>query len=498
LTGAFRGSLLAVALFAVHPLRVEPVAWAAARKHVLAAFFLALSLLAWRRHLSRPAPGRYLAALALFALGLAANPMLAVLPALLLLLDWWPLGRFPVGQPVRSGAAWLIREKIPFLALSCLAAVLAFLAQSEGGNLSSLTALPFSLRLTNAVSSAAAYLRQAAWPIGLSFFYEYPMDGIPFARLGLSLLLLATITALASRERRRRPWLAMGWGWYLVTLLPVIGLIQVGAQSMADRYTYLPLVGPFLAGSLWLTGIADERRSARLPAVLLAGTAVLTCALLTVRQVGSWRDEITLWTRALEVAGERPVAHNHLGLALEKAGRAQEAEGHFRSALRLAPDYGEAFGNLGALLAAGGRTREAAESLARAAALEPRSAVYRNNLGLALHLLGRRAEAEASVEEALRLDPDHPEAHNNRGLLWATEGRVDRAEQEFRRAVELREGYAEARVNLGRVLLTLGDPGEALVHLRRAAELKPDDAALREQLREAERAFAVHGARAGQ
>ena len=455
LTGAFWGSLLAASLFALHPLRVEPVAWAAARKHVLAAGLLSLTLLAWQRHLSRPAPGRYLAALALFALGLAANPMLAILPALLLLLDWWPLGRFPLGQAGRGGARWLVEEKIPFLVLSCAAAVLAFTAQFSGRNLSSLSDLPLGPRLANAVNSGAAYLVYAAWPTRLSFFYEYPLGGIPPWRLGLSALFLAAITALVVRERRLRPWLAVGWGWYLVTLLPVAGLIQIGAQGMADRYAYIPLVGPFLAGSLWLAELCTERCPLRLPASLLAGTAVLACALLAVRQTGFWRDEVSLWTRALEVAGESSMAHNHLGLALEKQGRAQDAEGHYRAALRLAPDHGEALGNLGALLAAGGRFQEAVGFLARAVTLVPASAVYRNNLGLALHLLGRQAEARASLEEALRLDPGYPEAHNNLGLILVAEGRLEAAEAEFRRAVDLREGYAEARSNLGRVLLAL-------------------------------------------
>lgn len=460
LTGALWSSLLAACLFALHPLRVESVAWVAERKDVLSGLLFLATLLAWRQHLASPRRSRKGLTLLLYALGLAAKPMLVTLPFLLLLLDWWPLGR------LRAGARWhvlraLAAEKIPFLLLALGTTAIAVLAQVRGGTISTLGELPVGLRLENAAVSIVEYLRLGVWPRHLLHFYEYPPHGWPAWRVALSGVLLVGGTLLAFREARRRPYLAAGWAWYLVTLLPVLGLVQIGAQRMADRYTYLPLIGPAMSLSRWLAEVFSRSTAGRLVVVAITAVALPSCVMLTRGQVAAWGSEETLWVRALGIAGGSPMIHNQLGLVLDASGRRGAAETQYRAALRLDPDHAEALANLGVLLAREGRGPEALVQLERAASLSPRSAALLSNLGLVLHDAGRGGAAKERLREALLLDPGLPEAHNNLGVVLAAEGSLVAAAEQFRRALDLREDYAEARANLERALLRLNRPAGA-------------------------------------
>jgi tetratricopeptide (TPR) repeat protein len=404
LTGRLAPSAVVAGLFALHPLRVESVAWAAERKDVLSALFLLLALLAYVRHAARPGPGRYLAVAALFALGLCAKPMLVTLPLLLLLLDGWPLGRFRAEPPGR-----LLLEKAPLLALSAAASAVTYFAQRGAGAMGLAGEVPAGGRLANAVVSYAAYLGKALWPVDLAVFYPYPAGAHPAWRVGAAVIALAGLAGLALAGLRRRPWRAAGLLWYLVALVPVVGVVQVGAQAMADRYTYVPLVGIFLALT-WEAAAAARIRGGRTPAAALAVAALLACALLTRRQVAVWRDGETLLVHALAVTRENWVAHYSLGAAREREGRTAEAVAEYEAALRIRPGYVWAENNLGRLLALAGDLPGAIGHLEAAVRGAPRSALPRLNLGLALEAAGRAGEAAAQYAEAARLDPGDPVA----------------------------------------------------------------------------------------
>ncbi|MBI4577372.1 MAG: tetratricopeptide repeat protein [Planctomycetes bacterium] len=404
LTGGWWSSALAAALFALHPLRTESVAWVAERKDVLSGALGFACLLAWSRYLERPAPGRYVAPLALHALALAAKPMLVTLPCLLLLLDLWPARR------LGRGPARLVLEKLPFLALSAASSWLTWQAQHAGNATVDLAAYPVGVRVSNAAVSCVAYLGQALWPAGLVVFYPHPEARIDPTRVALAAAGLALATALALAAARRRPWWTVGWLWYLGTLVPVIGLVQVGAQARADRYTYLPLVG--LAWALaWEAAALARRGLAARAAVAAASLAALAALVpLTHAQVAVWRDTGTLFRHALAATEENWLAHNALGDHLRKEDRLDEAAGEFRAALVVWPLYAEAHNNLGGVLALQGRLDEAAAHLGEAVRIKPRYADAHSNLGVVLASLGRRDEAERHLREALTLDPDHERA----------------------------------------------------------------------------------------
>jgi len=352
MTGAVWRSAVVAALFGVHPLRVESVAWVAERKDVLSALFWLLTLRAYAGFAAPAEPAaprrgrRYALALALFALGLMAKPMLVTLPFTLLLLDWWPLGRLG-----RTGAWPLVREKIPFVALAAASSAVTLIVQERGGAVSAVSSEPFALRLENAVVSLVAYLRDMLWPAGLTVIYPFP-ESVPAWQAAGACLVLGGISLAAWRLARSHPYVPVGWLWYLGTLLPVAGLVRVGLQARADRYTYVPLIGIFIAvvwGGAELAARAGARfpRRPALPAAapaLLAAASILALAAAARHQVGYWKDNVTLWTRAtvLTLRVDEFEAHMSLGAALAAQGRSGEALRHFAEAVRLRPDSAEA------------------------------------------------------------------------------------------------------------------------------------------------------------
>ena len=388
------GSLLAALLFSVHPLRVESVAWVTERRDVLSGFFYLLALLAYLRYCESPRRRRYAAALALFAAALLSKSMAVTLPVVLLLLDAWPLRRH----------AW--REKVPFFALSAVAGALALVAQRQAGALSSAGLLGALEHLAVAGYALAFYLRKTLLPARLSPIYELParVDPLAWPYVASALVVLA-LSAVAIAARRRWPAFAVAWASYVVTLLPMSGLLHVGPQIAADRYTYLPcLGGALLAGGAYVRGrMALRARST--PGILLdvaAGALPVMLAVLTLGQVQVWRDSETLWSHALAV-GPSAIAHAKLGVVRDERGRTEEAIAHYRAALALHPDMPDAYNALGIALARQGRWDEAVEQYRRALARQPGSAEAHLNLAAALERLGKSSEAAQHVREAQRL-----------------------------------------------------------------------------------------------
>ncbi len=419
LTGRRGIALTAATLFALHPLRVESVAWLSERKDLLAGLFCVLTLMAWLRYLRRPSPSRYLAALGLFALGLMSKPMLVTLPFLLLLADWWPLGR--LRHPGWRRPGLLLLEKLPFLLLSLAASVVTLHAQgaASGGVR---WEIPVADRLANAIVAAAMYLVKAAWPSRLAIIYPFRQP-IPPAELIGALLGLAVISGLCLWHRRRRPWLLFGWLWYLGMLTPVSGLVPVGWQAMADRYTYLPLIGVLLVvswgGPRWrfMAGIPAPRLRA---ALTLA--AALLLALTTRRQLAYWTDGVRLFGRAIEVTDGNWLARFNLGTYLLDRGRYVEAEEHLQEGLHLKPDDAEGQNNLGMVRYHRRNLTGAAEAFRAAASLAPRDPRPWCNLGNVLQDQGKPREAVAAYEQALSRDPNHAPTLHNLGRLLVTLG----------------------------------------------------------------------------
>jgi Flp pilus assembly protein TadD len=417
LTGVVWPAALVAALFALHPLRVESVAWAAERKDVLATLLTLAAAHAYARAARRGAVARAAAPPLLFAAALLAKPTPVTLPLALLLLDWWPLGRWSPtpGAPPAAGApllrllppARLWLEKLPLFALAAASCAVTYAVQHRDDVMSTLDQLPPASRAAGALLAYAQYLAAALWPARLAAYYPRPAGVAPAALAGAAVLLVA-LTALCLGAARRRPYLAVGWLWYLGTLVPMIGLVQVGEQARADRYTYLPMIGVAL-GVVWLAADAVRRRPPlRAAAAALALAALLALTLATRAQVRVWRDTETLFTHALAVTRGNWMAHNNLGVALAGRGRIPEAEAQFRAALAIRPDNTDALENLGRSLIDQWRAAEALPFLREATRRRPASAVDHFMLGHALEAAGDRAGALREFGEAARLAPGEP------------------------------------------------------------------------------------------
>jgi len=444
MTGAFWRSAFVAAVFAIHPLRVESVAWVAERKDVLSGLFFILTIGAYVRYARHPwSLIRYGLVVLLFALGLMCKAMLVTLPFVLLLLDYWPLRRAET-----SGK--LIMEKLPLLALAAAACVITFLAQNRVVQLAESTSM--SLRFANALVSCMVYLGQMVWPVGLAVFYPYPQNGLPERKIILAVTLLAGLSAVAFWQRRQQPWLLMGWLWYLVMLLPVIGIIQVGEQAHADRYTYLPQIGIYVAVA-WLAGTWAAKWQAG--GLAVGSLTAATLAVLTVcawKQTTFWKTGETLWTHALACTPPNDIAWNGLGLALNQKGRADEAITCFQKAVQINPNCADAHNNLGLVLLPKARVDDAIAHCQMALRLRPDYKETHINLGNALVQKGRVDEAISQYEEALRISSDYAEAHNDLANALLAKGKVDEAISHYHEALEIKPSYADARYNLGLAL----------------------------------------------
>jgi tetratricopeptide (TPR) repeat protein len=501
LTGAFWRSVLVALLFGVHPLHVESVAWVAERKDVLSTLFWLLTMAAYAYYAARPGLGRYLLVVVGLAVGLLAKPMLVTLPCVFLLLDYWPLRRLGVkkGSGVFLsdkktpdpffGLRAALLEKLPLIAVAALSCTMTVFAQREGKSVMPLEELPLLDRLANAVVAYVRYLEMAVWPDRLAVFYPHPHGNLPAWQVGGAVLLLTAVTLLVLGGARRHPYAPVGWLWYLGTLVPVIGLVQVGEQALADRYTYVPFIGLFLMvvwGANDLLGAWGVRRAV---AGVLAGAMLLPLMVATYQQVRVWHDRQTLWEHALAVTEDNYLAHNHVGIMLTEKGQLDAALAHFQESVGIHPRSALAHNNLALVLGQQGHQEEALEHFREAVRLNPRDAMAHYNLGSALLGQGKPTEAVAQLEAAVEVDPAFGDAHNNLGAVLNRLGRNDEARLHFATAVQLNPQNAEAVHNLGGAFENEGALQEAIECYGKAVRLRPGAIVFRCNL-----AYALHEA----
>ncbi|MEJ2429930.1 MAG: tetratricopeptide repeat protein [Deltaproteobacteria bacterium] len=498
MTGALWRSGLVAALFALHPLHVESVAWVAERKDVLSTFFLFLTLLSYIWYVQRSGFYRYLLIILFFTLGLMAKPMVVTLPFVLLLLDYWPLERIRLAQSGSSHAGQshpstftkkpkaqafsLLLEKTPLFVLAAGSCLVTFLVQRSGGAVGALEVYPFYIRVANGLVSYVNYIIKMIWPQNLAVFYPHPGQGLPMWQAAGAGLLLLVISIAVIRLGRRYPYLPVGWLWYVGTLVPVIGLVQVGAQAMADRYTYVPLIGLFFMIAWGVTDLLGSWRYGK-PALAVAATILLSALMVcTTVQVSYWKNSLTLFEHTLRATSHNSQIHNNLGNVLTQKGKLQEAIAHYTKALEISPNYAEAQINLGVALTRQGRLKEAIKHYSAALELKSNSAELHNNLGVALFGLGDIPGAIRNYLAAVQLKPDYAEAHNNLGNGLVKLGKLSEAEIHYGKALKLRADYPEAHNNLGVALARQGRLKEAIAHFREAVRLAPNFAQARTNL----------------
>jgi len=512
MTGSLWPSAFVAAVFAVHPLRVESVAWVAERKDLLSGLFFMLTLGAYLYYVRRPFSWlRYLLVAELFTLGLTAKPMLVTLPFVLLLLDYWPLGRMRVsGLPSDTASKgtvpfslrrkwgqspWrrLIAEKIPLLMLAAASCAVTSLAQHKA--LVPVDVVPVSSRISNALVSYVAYIGQFFYPAGLAIFYPYPGDGVPIWKAAVALAVLGGISVAALLAWRRLPYLFVGWFWYLGMLVPVIGLVQVGSQAMADRYTYLPQIGLCIAVAWGAAAVGQTFLSAgkkagycRWAYGVVSVSLVVALMACAWRQTSFWRDNETLWTRTLACTDRNVFAHNNLGAALASRKNVDAAIAHFQKATDLSPTFAMSYQNLGAALDASGQSDAAAAAYLkaelspyleaivqyqRALALNPDSWIVRSNLASALAAFGHIDQAIAEYRKVLKINPNCPAARNNLANVLVGQGHIDEAIAEYQEAIRLEPDYADAYNNLGAALALRGQLVAAISQFRKALKIEP-------------------------
>jgi tetratricopeptide (TPR) repeat protein len=460
MTGAVWKSVVVAALFAVHPLHVESVAWVSERKDVLSAVFFLLMLNAYVRYARAASITRYLAVAVLFAAGLMSKPMLVSAPVVLLLLDYWPLRRFEQPSATKRKATILkpgnqrriiqrlFLDKIPLLVLSAGACVITFILQKRATG--AIPPLPFPWRLQNAFASYVIYVWETLWPTRLAVFYPHPDNTLAIWEVILAIGFLLAITVAAIVFRSKRPYLFTGWFWYLGMLVPVIGLVQVGEQGHADRYTYLPHIGLFLLAVWLVADLTAVRRSRSRFAVATAVVIIVALAWAAFIQTSYWRNSETLWTHALAVTSDNDVAHNNLGYLCVDRGELDKAISHFETALRIRSGKPDTHYDVG-------------------------SAFVQMNLADALARKGQSDEAMVHYEEAIKLQPNYADAYYNRGNVLFAKGRIDEAVADWEKTLQIQPNDADAHTCLGNALLRQGSPKEAIAHYERALALAPED-----------------------
>ena len=445
MTGALYRSGFVAALFALHPLHIESVAWISERKDVLSTFFWMLTLWFYGHYVKKPHVARYCLVLCAFIFGLMSKPMLVTLPFVLLLFDYWPLNRTDLSS--YKNVAFLIIEKIPMIALSIIISIVAYHAQHEVGAVATTEAYPLGLRLLNATVSYAEYIKKMVWPQGLAVFYPY-FNILPLGKVCLSVLLLTAISFIAAIRGKSHPYLAVGWLWYLGTLIPVLGIVQVGSQAMADRYTYVPLIGLFIIIA-W--GIPELLERWQYKKIWLTAGAVTIIAILIVCsriQAQVWENGLTLFSHAVAVTQKNYLAQGNLGVALAEQDDYEGAIFHYREALKIKPDYAVAHNNLGCALVKLGRQDEAIKHFHAALTSNPDYVSAQRNLADEYAKRGDYQKAIPLYLTALQAEPDNAELCNNLGVALAEKKNIKLAARYFESALRINPDYAEARDNL--------------------------------------------------
>jgi Flp pilus assembly protein TadD len=478
MTGALWRSAFIAALFALHPLHVESVVWVAERKDVLSTFFWMLTMGAYVWYVERRGFLRYLLVLLFFILGLMAKPMLVTLPFVLLLIDYWPLNRFQFGQSSgggskkqRSLALRLVWEKIPLLALAAASSVVTLIVQQTWGAVSSFSAYPLNIRLANAMVSYVGYIGKMVWPSNLAVLYPHP-GSLPAWQIAGACLFLVFTSFAVIRAVRRQPWFAVGWLWFIGTLIPVIGLVQVGSQAMADRYTYVPLIGIFIIVAWGLPELVSGWRYRKVAISTMAVACLSILMATTWLQVRHWKNSIVLFERALAVTDNNYVLHNNLGVAFFLQRKVGKAIDQFREAMKINPGFVDAPINVAIALANKGKMDEAIGYFSEALKINPDSDKAHINLGVALEKLGRTADAIHHYSEALRINPEFDEAHNNLGVALASQEKFDEAIDHYFEALRINPRSAEVHNNLGSALFRKGKINEAVVHFQEALRIR--------------------------
>ena len=485
-------SAFVAAVFAIHPLHVESVAWVTERKDVLSTFFWMLTMGAYVFYVQRRELKRYLLTLFFFALGLMAKPMLVTLPFVLLLLDYWPLRRLQIEKPSvnehtqsdrslnrrskkkerrrsaikaehvnktekqnrqRPAIGHIILEKVPFFVLSLASSIVTYMAQQKAGAVGSLQRFSLSARIANALVSYCGYIGKMIWPENLAVLYPHP-GMLPTWEVVAAVFFLGITTFLIIRNVKRLPYLTMGWLWYLGTLVPVIGLVQVGVQAMADRYTYIPLIG-ILIMVAW--GVPELLKKWRHRNAALATVAVITLSIfsyVTWKQVGYWQNSVTLFKHTLEKTTNNPIMQNNLGNTLEAEGRLDEAIAHYTESLRIDPNLADSYNNIGLALTKQGRADEAIPNFLKAIRISANHAVAHYNLGTVLASQGKLDEAIYHFRESIRISPDYAKAYNNLGNVLLMQGKIDEAIDSYREALRISPDYIMAHENLKNALAT--------------------------------------------
>jgi tetratricopeptide (TPR) repeat protein len=483
LTGAVWRSAFVAALFAIHPLNVESVAWISERKNVLSTFFLILTMLFYVRYVESPGWRRYLPVLICFALGLMSKPMLVTLPFILLLLDYWPLNRLHIDfqsnhqLKIRelicknSNKTFnLILEKIPLFVLSVISIYLTLYASEYVSDIANFESLSLPERISNAVVSYASYIKKLFWPTDLAVFY--PIIDIPVWQFFAALLFLICVTFLVCRYFRKYPYLFVGWFWYLGTLIPVIGLVQVGSQAMADRYTYVPLIGIFIVLAWGLASIASTKYLKNI-VVIVSGLSLIILFIITNFQIQHWRDTTSLFEQALNVTENNYIAHFGLANELLKKNKPDEAIKHYHISLMLDPKNDNALVGFAWALHMKGEDNKAIPMLNLSLKLHPKSIETHNRLGFILFQEGRVDEAIIEYQKAIDLNNEEPLPHINLGNAFIKMGKTEEAINEYRKVLRINPKHAGAHNNIAMLLMSQGKNMEAIKHFREAIRLEP-------------------------
>ena len=481
MTGALWRSAMVAALFAVHPLHVESVAWISERKDVLSTFFGLLALLAYAEYVKRPGWVRYGAALLFFALGLMSKPMVVTLPFLMLVLDYWPLNRYP-----EQGGFWrfaaLVKEKLPFFAMAAASCVATMIAQDRGGAVAPLEMYSFGVRLTNALVAYVMYMGKMIWPVNLSVFYPHPGIRPLWQVAGASLLLLG-ITSFALMQTKRRPWFAVGWLWYLGTLVPVIGLMQVGKQAIADRYTYLPYIGLFLIIS-WTTieAMMHQRYSHPLVRLLIGIFLITGLTTASHHQIKHWRNDVALYSNAIKIEPDNELAHYNLGVAFAQKAEYEQAQRHFEESLRVNPANKKAYDDLGRIASLQGDHKSAVSYYSSALNFKSNDPDTLFSLSSAHVELKQPDKSFEYLAKVLDIDPNHFQAGVAMGIALARRGMNERAEAQFKKVIQNHPLNAEGYNNLGVFMANNGRYTEAIQYLKKSLEIDPDNNTARNHL----------------
>ncbi|MBW2491193.1 MAG: tetratricopeptide repeat protein [Deltaproteobacteria bacterium] len=484
MTGAIWRSAFVAALFALHPLHVESVAWVSERKDVLSTFFGLLSIAAYCRYVKKTSTKYYILTIVLLSIGLMAKPMLVTFPFLLLLLDFWPLNRFHHKDDVLlqsekgdhfdfKGIQRLILEKIPFFIPVVLSCALTFFAQKSEGAVQALGGLSLKNRIANALVSYAKYVLKMFWPSKLAVFYPHPRDTLPAWQIVGAALLITCACFLALRAAKKYPYIVIGLFWYLGTLVPVIGFVQVGAQAMADRYTYIPLIGLYIIVA-W--GVLDLFRKWHYRKIYLSVFAILILSALTAKtffQIRHWKNSITLFEHAIRVTENNYKAHNNLAIASEPIDL-DRAIFHYKEALKINPKFATAHGNLGLALCRKGNYEEAVSYFAKALEINPQKTNTRMDLANVLFLQEKPEQAISQYREILNIDPENANAHYNLAYILSSQKKMDQAEYHYKETLKINPNHEEAHYHLGNIRLKQGNLKEAFAHFGESIKIKPD------------------------